>query len=149
MANTEYLEATVDKFVFRVPRDRRYSGADVWAKREGTRVRVGVTDFLQQKSGDIAFVTPKQVGTVLAGGDELAAVETIKVDLIVPAPLAGTVVAVNEALTEQPELVNGDPYGEGWLVELEPANWADFDALLDAETYLPQMKARADLEREK
>ncbi len=149
MANTEYLEAAVDKFVFRVPRDRRYSQADVWAQREGKRVRIGLTDFLQQKSGDVGFVTPKEIGTVLAADDELAAVETIKVELVVPTPLAGTVLAVNEALAEHPELVNSDPYGEGWLAEIEPSRSADFDTLLDAETYLPQMRARAEVERQK
>ncbi len=145
----EDLEATVYKFVFRVPRDCRYNDADVWAKREEDRVRVGLTDFLQQKSGDVGFVDVKPIGTVFAADDELAAVDTIKVDLVVPAPLAGTIVAVNDALAERPELVNSDPYGEGWLAEIEPTDWADFEALLDAETYLPQMKARAELEREK
>lgn len=143
----EYLEATFAKFVFRIPRDCRYSDADVWAKRQGDRVRVGLTDFLQQKSGDIAFVTSKPVGTTVEADDEVAAVETIKVDLVVPAPLAGTIVMVNDALKGRPELVNGDPYGEGWLAEIEPQNTADFDALLDAETYLPRMQARAELER--
>jgi glycine cleavage system H protein len=145
----DYREAKVDKFVFRVARDYRYSDADVWTKREGNRVRVGLTDYLQQKSGDVAFVNLKPIGSVLATNDELAALETIKVDLVIPAPLAGKIVAVNDALTAHPELVNSDPYGDGWLVEIEPSNPADFDALLDAETYLPQMQARAELEREK
>jgi glycine cleavage system H protein len=145
----EYLQASVDKFVFRVARDYRYNDADVWVKREGDRLRVGLTDFLQQKSGDVAFVNLKEVGTMLAANDELAALETIKVDLVIPAPLAGKIVAVNDALAERPELVNSDPYGAGWLVEIEPTNIADYAALLDAETYLPQMQARAELEREK
>ncbi|MGB8644973.1 MAG: glycine cleavage system protein H [Anaerolineae bacterium] len=149
MANSNYLEAMVDKFVFRVARDCRYSDADVWAKRVGERVRVGLTDFLQQKSGDVGFVDVKPIGTALEEDDELGAVETIKVDLIVPAPLAGAIVAVNAALAERPELTNSDPYGEGWLAEIEPTAWADFDALPDAETYLPQMKVRAELERDK
>ncbi len=146
MENNDYLEASVDKFVFRVPRDRRYSDSDVWARREGERVRVGLTDFLQQKSGDVGFVTPKEVGTELAKGDELAAVETIKIDVTIPAPLAGAIVAMNEALQDQPELVNGDPYGAGWLVELELSKPSDYDSLLDAETYLSNMKGRAELE---
>ncbi len=149
MASPEYLEATIDKFVFRVARDCRYSDADVWARREGNRVRVGVTDFLQQKSGDVAFVNFKQVGTSLQADDELAAIETIKVDLIIPAPLAGTIVAVNAALAEQPELVNTDPYEAGWLAEIEPMNITDFDALLEAEAYLPKMAARAEEEGKK
>ena len=143
------LEARVDKFVFRVARDYRYSGADLWAKREGNRVRVGLTDYLQQKSGDVAFVNLKEIGTQLAANDELAALETIKVDLVIPAPIAGKIVALNDALAAHPELVNSDPYGAGWLVEIEPSHPGDFDALLDAETYLPQMQARAELEREK
>jgi len=143
------MQVTVDKFVFRVPREYRYNDADVWAKRDGNRVRIGVTDFLQQKSGDVAFVNLKPVGTILAANDELAALETIKVDLVIPSPIAGKIVAVNDALAAHPELVNRDCYGEGWLAEIEPTNLADYDALLDAETYLPQMKARAELEREK
>lgn len=149
MAETGFLEAVVDKFVFRVSPDCRYSSADVWAKREGNHVRVGLTDFLQQKSGDVAFVDVKPVGTVLAADEELAAIETIKVDLVVPTPLAGKVVTVNPALADQPELVNTHPYGDGWLAEIEPARVEDFEALLDAGTYLPQMKARAELEQQR
>ncbi len=145
----EYLQAVVDKFVFRVARDYRYNDADVWVKSEGDRLRVGLTDFLQQKSGDVAFVNLKETGTQVVANDELAAVETIKVDLVIPAPIAGKIVAVNEALTAHPELVNSDPYGEGWLAEIEPMNMADYQALPDAETYLPQMQRRAELEREK
>ncbi len=145
----EYLEATVDKFVFRAARDCRYSDADVWAKREGDRVRVGLTDYLQQKSGDVAFVNLKSIGRVLEPDDELAAIETIKVDLVIPAPLAGKIVAVNDALAAHPELVNSDPYGAGWLADIEPRDYMDFATLLDAETYLPKMKVRAELERQK
>jgi glycine cleavage system H protein len=149
MSAPEYLETTVDKFVFRVARDRRYTDADVWAQRVGNRIRVGITDFNQQKSGDVGFVTPKPVGTLVAVNDESAALETIKVDLLVPSPLAGTIVAVNDTLSDHPELVNSDPYGEGWIVELEPAGAAAYDVLLDAETYLADMTRRAELEREK
>lgn len=145
----EYLEATVDKFVFRVATDCRYSHADMWARREGDHVRVGLTDYLQQRSGDVASVTLKRTGTAVKAGDELGSLETIKVDLVVPAPLEGTIVAVNAALVEHPELVNGDPYAAGWLADVAPANWAEFDALLDAQTYLPQMAGRAEQERER
>ncbi len=145
----EYLEAIVDKFVFRVARGYRYSDADVWAARVGDRVRVGLTDYLSQKSGDVAFVNLKEVGTVLAANDELAAVETIKVDLVIPSPLPGKIVAVNEALAANPELVNRDPYGEGWVAEIELDGMAPFQALPDAESYLPGLQARAELERQK
>ena len=145
----EYLQAVVDKFVFRVAPDCRYSDAGVWARRAGDSVRIGVTDFVQQRAGDVAFVNLRPVGTPLGADDEIAALETIKVDLILPAPLAGTVVAVNPALGEHPELINGDPYDEGWLVELEPARSEDFEALMDAATYLPRLQARAELEQAK
>lgn len=145
----DYLQATVDKFVFRAARDCRYGDADVWAKRKGDRVRVGLADYLQQKSGDVAFVNVKPIGTTLETNDELAAIETIKVDLVIPAPLAGKIVAVNDALTAHPELVNSDPYDAGWLAEIEPSNFTDFDALLDAEAYLPKMQTRAELEQQK
>ena len=145
----EYLQVTVDKFVFRVANGYRYSEAEVWARRDGNRLRIGLTDYLQQKSGDVAFANLKATGTAFAAGDELAAVETIKVDLVIPSPIAGTIVATNTALAEHPELINSDPYGEGWLVEVEPNDMADFDALLPAESYAPSMQARAELERGK
>ena len=109
----DYLQATVDKFVFRVAPDYRYSDAYVWAKRDGSRIRVGLTDYLQQRSGDVAFVNLKEVGTALTADDELAALETIKIDLVIPAPVGGRMVAVNAALAANPELINSDPYGAG------------------------------------
>jgi len=145
----DYLEAKVDKFVFRVARDCRYSDADVWVTRAGKRARVGLTDYLQSKSGDVAFVNLKAIGAMLATNDELAVIETVKVDLVIPMPLAGEIVAVNDALAEHPELVNCDPYGAGWLAEIELSNPVDYDALLDAQAYLPQMQARAGRERGK
>ena len=140
-------QVSVDKFVFRVDPACRYSEADVWAIRDASRVRIGLTDFLQQKSGDAAFVHLRENRTVLAANDEVAALETIKVDVVVPAPLAGKIVAVNSALADHPELINSDPYGEGWLVELEPTDMADFDAMLDADTYLPKLQTRAEQEQ--
>ncbi len=145
----DYLQVSVDKFVFRVAPDCRYSEADVWARREGNRVRIGLTDYLQQKSGDVAFVNAKEIGTVVAADEELVALETIKVDLVIPSPLAGRIAAVNEALAAHPELVNSDPYGDGWLADLEPNDMADFEALTPAEAYAPRMQARAELERQK
>ncbi len=145
----EFLEANVDKFVFRIARNYRYADTDVWVQRIGGRVRVGLTDYLQQKSGDVAFVNLKGIGTDVAANDELAALETIKVDLVIPSPIAGRVVAVNEALAAHPELANSDPYGQGWLAEIEPQKMADYEALFDAETYLPRMQGRAKQDQEK
>ena len=107
--------------------------------------RVGLTDFRQQASGDVAFVDLPAVGDTVAAGGDLANIETIKVDLVVPAPLDGTVVAVNEALGDAPELINQQPYGDGWLVELTPAAWPA-PGLLDAAAYLAVMQAQAEAE---
>ena len=147
MNDIEFLQVTIDKFIFTIAPDRRYANTDVWAQRIGDRVRLGITDYNQQKSGDVGFVTPKPVGTVVASQDEIAAIETIKVDFIVPAPFAGTIVAVNALLDAQPELVNSDPYGEGWMIEMTPSNFIEYEALLDANAYLEDMTMRAELER--
>ncbi|MGQ9572711.1 MAG: glycine cleavage system protein H [Chloroflexota bacterium] len=143
MAN-EFLETTVDKFVFRVRRDCWYSQRGVWVHLEDGLARVGVSDYLQQASGDVAFVDVRPPGTVLAAGKELASIETIKVILTVESPLSGTVRQVNEALEESPELINQDPYGKGWLALVEPRDWeADRASLLDAERYLEVMRTQA------
>jgi len=105
----DYLETTVDKFTFRVATDRLYSREGVWALAEGKRVRIGLTDFMQQRSGDVAFAEVKPVGTALALGDEVASIETIKVDIALGSPVAGSVVEVNQALSEAPEAINQDP----------------------------------------
>ena len=143
----EYLVATVDKFIFRVMPGLLYSEAGVWvaADDEQAIVRLGLSDFRQQSSGDVAFFNPPTAGRRVAAGDELASIETVKVDLEVPSPLSGEIVAVNEALEDAPELVNQDPYGRGWLVELRPERWPLAD-LLDAAQYLVVMTAQAEAE---
>jgi len=120
----EFLEMTVDKFIFRVATDRYYSGEGVWAQAEGNRVRIGLSDFLQQRSGDIAFVEVKPEGTVLAFGDNVAMIETIKVAIDLHSPVAGRVIEVNPAMETTPEVINQDPYGEGWLTVIEAEDWS-------------------------
>ncbi len=144
---SNYLETTVDKFIFRVKVGYLYTEGGLWmALDEAARTaRVGLTDFRQQSSGDVAFVDLPQVGQVVAAGGTLATVETIKVDLEVPAPLDGTVIATNAGLEEAPELINQDPYGEGWLAVLAPSAWP-VDGLLDATQYLEVMTAQAEAE---
>lgn len=145
--SSEYLETTVDKFIFRVKIGYLYSEAGVWVSYDpaSNSARVGLSDFRQQASGDVAFVELPEVGSRVAAGSDLASVETIKVDLTVPAPFAGEVVAVNEALDETPELINQDPYGAGWLVQLRPDRWP-VEGLLDAPAYLTVMRAQAEAE---
>ena len=145
---TEYLETTVDKFTFRVARDRLYTpqGAWVfWMKPEApNRVRIGLADYLQQRSGDVAFATVKPVGTKLAAGEMLAEIETIKAMVELPSPVSGTVAEVNPALDTAPEIVNQDPYGNGWLAVLETTAWdAERAKLLEPEAYFSAMRVEA------
>lgn len=143
----QFLETTVDKFTFKVATDRMYTRAGLWAKHESGRVRIGLTDFLQQRSGDVAFAEVKPKGTKLSAGDEIAVIETIKVDTILDSPISGTVVEVNPAMDDQPEVLNLDPYGEGWMAVVEAEDWqADSENLLDAEAYFKIMKRQAEEE---
>jgi glycine cleavage system H protein len=148
--SSEYLETTVDKFIFRVKVGYLYSEAGVWVAYNATSstARVGLTDFRQQASGDVAFVELPAVGTQVDAGGDLASIETIKVDLAVPAPFGGEVVAGNEGLGDTPELINQAPYGDGWLVELKPETWPA-EGLLDAQEYLAVMQAQAEAEAAK
>ncbi len=144
METAECLTATVDKFVFQVVTDRRYSPEDCWVQIEGKLAKIGITDFRQQTAGDVAFVECKPVGIILAAGEELASIETIKVNLAIPSPLTGTVVAVNEALNTRPELVNTDPYGQGWLAALCPAAPEELENLLTPAAYLALITEKAE-----
>lgn len=144
----EYLETTVDKFTFRVATDRLYTSDGVWVQPQGTtQVRVGLTDFVQQHGGDVAFAKVKPTGTSLKPGDELAELETMKVNVELPSPVTGTIVEINKALELKPELINQDPFGEGWLAVVEASNWeADRTKLLDPKSYLSAMQSQAEQE---
>ncbi len=145
-----YLETTVDKFIFRVATDRYYSAEGVWALADGGRIRVGMTDFLQQFSGDVAFAEVTSEGTALATGDEVAVIETIKTNVSLPSPVGGTIAEVNPAMELSPEVINQDPYGEGWLAVIEARDWPnDRAALLDPQAYFELMKGQAEAEAKK
>jgi glycine cleavage system H protein len=140
-----YRQVTVGKFIFRIRGGYLYTEAGAWVSWDvGTELaRIGLSDFRQQSSGDVAFVELPVVGQVVQGGEELVNIETVKVDLALPAPFDATVASVNGALTDAPELINQDPYGAGWLVELKPAAWPVI-GLLDAQAYLEVMTAQAE-----
>lgn len=146
----EMLKVSVDKFMFLVPVGYFFNDAGVWVKLEGTRARLGLSDFAQQSNGDVAFVKVNSVGTNLERGDEFAEIETVKVNVSFPSPVRGTIVEVNRSLTEAPELINQEPYGKGWLaiVELNKAD-APVAHLLDAQAYLTLVKEQADAEMKK
>ena len=118
-----------------IPEDLRYSPEHEWVRADGTRVRIGITDYAQDALGDIVFVDLPTVGSVVDVGGQIGEVESTKSVSEIYAPLAGTVTAVNDALADAPELINQDPYGEGWICELELASGADTSGLLDAAAY--------------
>jgi glycine cleavage system H protein len=146
----EYLETMVDKFTFKVATDRLYTEEGIWAKPEGKLARVGLSDFLQQRSGDVAFAEVKPAGAAVAFGDEVAVIETIKVNISLGSPVTGRMVEVNPNMATAPEVINQDPYGAGWLAVIEAADWeADRLRLLDPQVYFEKMKREAEQEVKK
>jgi glycine cleavage system H protein len=143
----ELLQTHVDKFTFSVATDRLYTAEGVWARHEGELVRVGLSDFIQQRSGDVAFTEVKPVGSRVGAGDEFATIETIKVNISLSAPVSGEIVEVNPMLASAPEAINQDPYGTGWLAILKVADWLlDKEGLLEPEAYFATMKQAAEQE---
>jgi glycine cleavage system H protein len=118
-----------------IPDDLRYSTDHEWARAEEGRVRVGITDYAQDALGDVVFVDLPEVGAQVAKGAAVAEVESTKSVSEIYAPMAGTVVDVNSDLSDTPERLNEDPYGEGWIFALELDDPAQLDELLDAEGY--------------
>jgi glycine cleavage system H protein len=120
------------------PDDLKYTAEHEWVRDPGDAegsVRVGITDYAQEALGDIVFVTLPEVGSEVTAGEACGEVESTKSVSDVYAPVSGTVVARNSALDATPELMNSDPYGEGWMVEIRPADPAAVDGLLDAGDY--------------
>ena len=117
----------------------RFTRAHCWVRLEGGQAVVGITDYAQEQMSELTFVELPEVGEQVEAEDEVAVVESVKAANDVFAPVAGTIVAVNEALLEQPELVNQDPFGKGWLFKLKPVDPADLDDLLDADAYEAQL----------
>ncbi len=118
-----------------IPEDLGYSDQHEWVRRGEDVVRIGITDFAQNALGDIVFVQLPEVGAVVTSGDAIGEVESTKSVSEIFTPLTGTVVAVNDNLESAPELVNTDPYGDGWIYELEPEDPSTVAELLDADGY--------------
>ncbi len=117
------------------PENIKYTSEHEWIRIEGDVAYVGITDYAQDQLGDIVFVDIQTVGETLNAGDVFGTIEVVKTISDIFLPVGGEVLEQNEALADQPELVNQDPYGEGWLVKIKPAADADFDSLLSAEDY--------------
>ncbi|MEY2437762.1 MAG: glycine cleavage system protein [Acidimicrobiaceae bacterium] len=118
-----------------VPDDLRYSKDHEWARREGDRVRIGVTDYAQDALGDVVFVQVPDVGATVALGESFSEVESTKSVSDIYAPVTGTIVEVNAELADAPQRLNEDPYGEGWLCVLSLDDPSQLDQLMDADAY--------------
>ena len=118
-----------------VPDDRRYTKDHEWARLEDGRVRMGITDYAQDALGDVVFVQLPDPGTAVEAGGSLSEVESTKSVSDVYAPVTGSVAEVNGDLVDSPGRLNEDPYGEGWICLIEPADPSQFDSLLEAEAY--------------
>ena len=118
-----------------IPTDLRYSADHEWAKVEGENVRVGTTDYAQDALGDVVFVDLPQVGAKVEQGQSCAEVESTKSVSEIYAPLSGVIAEVNADLVDNPQRLNEDPYADGWMFVIEPADRAQVDELLDAEGY--------------
>ncbi len=118
-----------------LPEDLRYTKDHEWVRVEGTRVRIGITDYAQDALGDVVFVQPPETGASVAAGDSISEVESTKSVSEIYAPVTGSVVAINAELADAPERLNEDPYGEGWICELEVSDASQLDGLLDAAGY--------------
>uniref|UniRef100_A0A7C3ALN2 Glycine cleavage system H protein n=1 Tax=Thermorudis sp. TaxID=1969470 RepID=A0A7C3ALN2_9BACT len=117
------------------PENLRYTREHEWAKIEDGKVRVGITQFAAERLSDVVFVELPQPGTVLRQLQPFGVIESVKAVSDLYAPVSGTVVEVNTALADRPELVNQDPYGEGWMLVVEAADLTELDRLLTAEDY--------------
>jgi glycine cleavage system H protein len=121
------------------PDDLRYTPQHEWVRTEGGRVRVGITAYAQDALGDIVYVSLPEAGSMIDAGSAVGEVESTKSVSDLFAPIGGRVVERNEALEATPELVNSDPYGQGWMFEIEPEDPAAVDSLLTADQYRDQL----------
>ena len=117
------------------PQELRYTEQHEWIRAEGDRIRVGITDFAQDALGDVVYVDVPEVGTEVKAGQAFGEVESTKSVSDVYAPVSGTVVERNGTLSDAPETVNDDPYGQGWMIVIEPTDRSELEALLDASAY--------------
>ncbi|MFW6414826.1 MAG: glycine cleavage system protein GcvH [Thermodesulfobacteriota bacterium] len=118
-----------------LPEDLRFTQNHEWVRDEGETHKIGITDFAQDQLGDVVFVELPEVGTSLAQGEEFCTLESVKAVAEAYMPIGGEVVEINEALIDQPELINKDPYTQGWLIDIKPTNPAEFDKLMENVEY--------------
>ena len=118
----------------------KYSETSEWIKLEGDQVRVGITDFAQHELTDIVYVETPEIGTDVTKGDEFGVVESVKAAADFYAPVTGEIIEVNELLNDSPDLLNKDPYGNGWMVIIKMSDASEYESLLSKEAYLEHIK---------
>lgn len=136
-----------DKFVFRVPKDKGFyfNENDVWVYIVGNKARIGVTDFVQKSLSDIMFFTPPAIGNEIEQFEEAGSIESGKAVFEIVSPVGGTITAINEKLLEAPELINQNPYEQGWIAEMELSDFeSDVDLLHEFDGYFPILKRKVD-----
>lgn len=127
-----------------IPQELGYAKTHEWAKKESNSVRAGITDYAQHEISDVVYVELPDIGRKVEAGKECAVVESVKAAFDIYAPVSGKIVAVNEKLKEQPELVNKDPYGEGFFFVIDASSADEFDKLLSAEDYKKHLETAKD-----
>lgn len=128
---------------FEIPDELQYSIDDEWVLAEDDSVTVGITDFAQQQLGDIVYVELPTVGDQIAEGMAFGVIESVKAVSDLNAPVSGEVVEINEDLIDQPEIINEECYGAGWVIKIKTSNSAEFDSLLDADGYRKLVSKRS------
>jgi glycine cleavage system H protein len=123
-----------------LPDDVRYTHDHEWAKQEDGNVKVGITDYAQDQLGDIVFVELPEVGQSFDKGEEFGTLESVKAVSELYMPISGEVVAINEALADEPELVNKEPYQKGWMIAIRPEDASEFESLKNKGAYLEMLK---------
>ena len=132
----DYFTEMIDKFILRVKKGLLYSDNDFWVQREDGLVRIGLSDLLQQMVSDVYFVELAEIGTKVEFGGELGSFESTKIAMEIISPISGTVIEKNNALDDNPELVNEDPYGKGWLYVIRPDDIGELGLLKSADEYV-------------
>ena len=122
------------------PDDVRYAKSHEWARLEGDKIKVGISDYAQDQLGDIVFVELPEVGDTFGKGEEYGTVESVKAVSELYMPVAGEIVAINDTLEDAPEKVNNSPYGDGWMIEVKADTPSEIDDLMDNNAYITTLK---------
>ncbi len=123
-----------------LPDDLRYVEDHEWVRSQGEKVQIGISDYAQDQLGDIVFVELPEVGATISKGEEFGTVESVKAVSELYMPIGGEITAINTGLEESPELINNDPYGGGWMIEVNPSDSGEIEALMAKEAYFEMLK---------